>query len=86
MKENPNAEILKLADSELAGELAALETSYTKLRFAHAVKALANPNELKEARKQIARIRTEISARNYKAAGEEVQNMRTKIRARRRRG
>jgi large subunit ribosomal protein L29 len=86
MKENPNAEMRKLSDAELVSELAALEAAYQKLKFAHAVKPLSNTAQIKDARKQIARIQTEISARAYKAAPEEVHQMRTKIRARRKRG
>ncbi|WP_312791177.1 50S ribosomal protein L29 [Sphingobacterium sp.] len=65
-----NSEILELSNEDLKARLAEEKTALTKLKFAHAVSAIENPNVIKAARKTIARISTEISARNAAAKNE----------------
>ena len=65
-----NSEILELSNEDLAARLAEEKAALTKLKFAHAVSAIENPNVIKAARRTIARISTEISARKAAAKNE----------------
>mgnify|MGYP001170327541 CR=1 FL=1 len=51
-------QIRKLSDEELQEELSKSQQELMALRFAGAAKQLANPNQLKEMRRQIARLMT----------------------------
>lgn len=51
---------------ELKSELAGAEESYTNLYFEHATKGLENPIVLRNIRRDIARIKTELRARSLK--------------------
>ena len=65
-----NSEIVELANDALTAKLVEEKAALNKLKFAHAVSALENPNVLKAARKNIARISTEISKRKNAAKSE----------------
>lgn len=65
-----NSEILELSNEDLKARLVEEKTALTKLKFAHAVSAIENPNVIKAARRAIARISTEISARKAAAKNE----------------
>ena len=65
-----NSEIVELSNEDLATRLAEEKAALTKLKFAHAVSAIENPNVIKAARKVIARLNTEISARKAAAKNE----------------
>jgi large subunit ribosomal protein L29 len=81
--EEPN---LKLLDNEtLQAELDNSESLYRKLKFEHAIKGLANPMELRDLRRDIARINTELRSRQVAELSPEELGLRSKIRARRRR-
>ena len=83
---NSNLEELKgLADEALQAELDNSESLYRKMKFEHAIKGLANPMELRDLRRAIARLNTEVRRRIVATMGPEELAMRTKIRARRRR-
>ena len=58
-----NSEIIELTQEELTARLQQEKAALNKLKFAHAVSAIENPNTIKAARKTIARISTEISKR-----------------------
>lgn len=73
------------SDADLQSELEGTETSYQKMKFDHALKGLDNPLLLREVRRDIARIKTEIRRRELANASEETLANRSKIRARRRR-
>lgn len=77
-------ELSELADAELVSELKETQTQYQKLRFDHAIKGLANPLVLKEVRRDIARLKTEVRRRELGGMSEDQLAKRTKIRARRR--
>ncbi|MCB0569941.1 MAG: 50S ribosomal protein L29 [Phaeodactylibacter sp.] len=78
-------ELQEYSDADLANEVQSLETQYQKLRFDHAIKGLDNPLVLREARRDIARLKAEARRRQLaKMTAEELAN-RSKIRARRRR-
>ena len=58
-----NSEIKALSLDELQGKLEVEQDSLQKLKFAHAITPVENPMRIKEARKLVARIRTEIRAK-----------------------
>ena len=58
-----NSEIRSLSESEIAERIAAEEANLTKLRFAHAISPIENPNKLKESRRFIARLKTSLRAK-----------------------
>ena len=65
-----NSEIIELSQEELTARLAQEKAALNKLKFAHAVSAIENPNVIKAARKSIARISTELSKRRIVAKSE----------------
>jgi len=65
-----NSEIVELTTEGLTAQLSEEKVALNKLKFAHAVSAIENPNVLKAARKNIARISTEISKRKNAAKSE----------------
>ncbi len=70
----------------LATEVRRMEAEYNQMKFDHATRGMANPMEIREARKQIARAKTEIRAREVAQFTPEQIELRSKIRARRRKG
>ncbi len=72
------------SDDELVAELQGVEKKYQKMKFDHAVTGLENPLGLREVRRDIARLNTEIRRRELSAASAEDLSKRSKIRARRR--
>lgn len=78
-------ELQDFSDADLANELQQTEFQYEKLKFDHAIKGLENPLLLREVRRDIARLNTEVRRREIaKLTPEELKN-RSKILARRRR-
>ena len=70
---------------DLAVELKNREREYQQMKFDHAAKGIANPMELRELRRDIARIHTEVRNRELAEMSPDQLEMRSKIRARRRR-
>jgi len=56
-------ELQGYSDADLITELAETEKRIGKLKFDHAIKGLENPLALREVRRDIARLKTEISRR-----------------------
>ena len=73
------------ATPDLLTEVASLEQEYQQMKFEHAVKGLGNPLDLRELRRNIARIHTELRARELQEYTPEQLELRSKLRARRRR-
>ena len=82
---NINAEIKAMSEQDLLAELAAAEMAYQKNTFQHAVTGLANPLELRDMRRDIARMQTELRSRQVAAMTPEQLAGRSKKRERRRR-
>ncbi|RMF28817.1 MAG: 50S ribosomal protein L29 [Bacteroidetes bacterium] len=78
-------ELQEFSDEELVNELAETETQYQKLKFDHAIKGLENPMVLREVRRDIARLKTELRRRQVEKMSEAELAKRSKIRQRRRR-
>ncbi len=77
-------ELQSFSDEDLKAELLTTEEQFGKLKFDHAVRGLDNPLRLTEARKDIARLKTEVRRREIAAMTEEEIASRSKIRERRR--
>ncbi len=61
-----NEEIRALTDDELKEKVKVELSTLSKLRFAHAISPIENPLKLRSARKVVARLKTEVRARELK--------------------
>jgi large subunit ribosomal protein L29 len=61
-----NSEIRALNTGELTEKIGSEKEALRKLQFAHQVSAIENPMKLREARKLVARLKTELRAKNFK--------------------
>ncbi len=86
MPSNKSLELQQLSDTDLTGELETLEAQYNAMHFEHVLKGLDNPLKLREVRRDIARIKTELRRREIESMGPTATANRSKIRARRRKG
>lgn len=75
----------EFSTEDLRNELEELESQYQKLKFDHAIRGLDNPLRLRDHRKDIARVKTELRSRELSELSTEELAERSKIRARRRR-
>lgn len=78
-------ELQEFSDPDLASELKEIEGQFQKLGFDHAIKGLDNPLRLKEIRRDMARIKTEMRRRELSKMDATQLANRSKIRARRKR-
>ncbi len=76
-------ELQEFSDADLSNELTETVTQFRKMRFDHEVRGLDNPLTLKEVRRDIARLKTEVRRREVAALDEKAQLKRSKKRARR---
>lgn len=58
-----NSEILALSKEDIVAAIAEEKANLRKLKFAHAVSAIENPNRIRYVRRTIARLNTELTAR-----------------------
>lgn len=61
-----DTEIAGLSVEELREKILSEKDSYRKLRFAHRVSSIENPMKIRESRKLIARLYTELNAKENK--------------------
>ncbi len=61
-------QVHEMTDAELEAKLAELKAELFNLRFSHATHQLANPMQLKNTKRDIARIKTVIGERKAKQA------------------
>ncbi|MCI4650556.1 50S ribosomal protein L29 [Phaeodactylibacter sp.] len=78
-------ELQDYSDADLQSELDTTVAQYQKLKFDHAIRGLDNPLVLREVRRDISRLKTEVRRRELASATPEAIAERSKIRARRRR-
>jgi len=71
-----NVEIRELSTEELKGAITSTEVRLKKLKFAHAVSQIENPSLIKSTRKQIARLKTELTARVISEVKEKAKGKR----------
>jgi len=76
-------ELQEFSDTDLHNELAETQKQYQKLKFDHAIKGLDNPLTLKEVRRDVARLKTEVSRRSLAELDDNGKAKRSKKRARR---
>ena len=58
-----NADIKNLSAGDLQNNLTSMQAEYTKLKLAHKISPLENPIQIKDLRRIIARLQTELSAK-----------------------
>ncbi len=56
-----NSEIKGLSQEELVAKVAEEKQNLVKLKFAHTISAIENPNRIKTVRKTIAKLNTELT-------------------------
>lgn len=57
------SEIRELSDNEIVERVATEQLALNKLKLSHAVSPLDNPNQIRQTRKTIARLKTELRKR-----------------------
>ncbi len=72
-----------LVTDDLAGELEGTEARLTQLQFDHATRGIDNPLQIRNLRRNIGRLKTELRAREVKELDDTELNKRSKVRARR---
>ena len=65
-----NSAIRGLSLEELKNKLAVEKENYGKLKFAHSITPIENPVKIRENRKLVARIQTEIRAKELNTVAE----------------
>jgi large subunit ribosomal protein L29 len=85
MPSKKTLDLQEFTDADLQNELTVIETQFQKMRFDHAIKGLDNPIKIRDVRKDIARLQTEIRRRELAGTSQEDLANRDRIRARRRR-
>jgi len=78
-------DVAAMTDADLLANITSMEQEFRQMKFDHAVKGLSNPLELRELRRNVARIQTELRSRELGAMTPEQLEMRSKLRERRRR-
>jgi large subunit ribosomal protein L29 len=58
-----NAEIKSLAASEIAERIVAEQENLSKLKFAHAISPIENPNRIRESKRFIAILKTSLASK-----------------------
>lgn len=76
-------ELQGYSDTDLLNELKETQSNYNKLKFDHSLRGLDNPLTLREVRRDVARINTEIRRREVAALTVEQAANRSKLRTRR---
>ena len=79
-------ELKEMSDADLKDELKQISVQYQKLTFDHTIKGLDNPVVLKNTKRDVARIQTEIRRREIDQMTAEQLGKRSKIRQRRKNG
>ena len=65
-----NSELRGLSLEELKNKLAVEKENYGKLKFAHSISPIENPMKIRESRKLVARIQTEIRSKELNQVAE----------------
>lgn len=76
-------ELGEMSDADLKAELTQINVQFQKLRFDHTIKGLDNPLTLRNTKRDIARLQTEIRRREVAALSPAQIARRSKIRLRR---
>ncbi len=77
-------ELQEFTDVELGNKVKEMTTEFNNTKFDHGIKGLDNPLIIREMRKDLARLKTEVRRREVAKLDEAALAKRSKIRARRR--
>jgi large subunit ribosomal protein L29 len=58
-----NTEIRSLSASEIVERMVAEQENLSKLRFAHSISPIENPNRIRESKRLIARLKTALASK-----------------------
>ncbi|GAA0877970.1 MULTISPECIES: 50S ribosomal protein L29 [Algoriphagus] len=58
-----NTEIRSLSASEIAERVVAEQGNLSKLKFAHSISPIENPNRIREAKRLVARLKTALASK-----------------------
>jgi large subunit ribosomal protein L29 len=86
MPSKKSLELKEFTLEDLHSELSETQQQYQKMKFDHATKGLENPLSMREVRRDVARMKSEIRSRELAAMDEGALAKRSKIRARRAKG
>jgi large subunit ribosomal protein L29 len=75
--------VAEMTYADLVYNINSLELELQQMKFDHAVRGLGNPMEIRELRRNIARINTEMRAREVSGFTPAQLELRSKLRARR---
>jgi len=67
-----SSEIRELQDKELEERLESEENMLVRMKMNHAVSPLDNPNKIGETRRNIARLKTEVRARQTRVSEKQI--------------
>ena len=84
MASNKTVELRGASDADLQEQLTETSGSLDKMQFDHTVNGIANPLQLRELRRDVARIKTEVRRRELEALSPEQLAKRDQIKRRRR--
>lgn len=76
-------QLKEMSDADLKTELDGTLTQYQRLRFDHVIKGLENPIGLRDVRRDIARLKTEMRKRELSTLPAQAVAKRSRLRARR---
>jgi large subunit ribosomal protein L29 len=76
--------IQSYSEAELTEHLKELKANYNQMQLEHTVKGLEDPLSMRNVRRDVARMQTEVRRRELEKASEAELSKRTKIRSRRR--
>ena len=77
-------ELQEFSDADLLNELKETEVQFGKLKMDHAIKGLENPLLIRDVRRDVARLKSEVRRREIAAMTPEQLAGRSRIRSRRR--
>lgn len=77
-------QLQEMSDTDLQTELEGTLTQYQRLKFDHVIKGLENPIGLRDIRRDVARLKTEMRKREMSTLPAQAVAGRSRIRARRR--
>ncbi len=83
MPTKKSLELKEFSLEDLASEIKVTETQYQKLRFDHATKGVERPLVIREMRRDLARLKSEMRSRELGGMDEKALANRSKLRARR---
>ncbi|MCB0694016.1 MAG: 50S ribosomal protein L29 [Saprospiraceae bacterium] len=83
MPSKKTIELQEFSDADLLNELKETEVQFQKLTFDHAIKGLDNPMTIRDVRRDIARLQTEVRRRQMAGMSEAEIAQRDRIRNRR---